>query len=276
MDWALHQTTVKGVNRHRFQSSRDALNAFNSEIKVVEGDICDDVCDPTSGHDNDVHYVGLTSGHRKCTVNDATALFRFNEREFQSWFLLDSELGGKVEKCDVEGDSGAWIIRSSDNKVMGQVIGMQNGKIVFTPINDIIDHIKEEFNTENVGLPKRARSKPSAVTGQMITLSKILPRNSGIRVAGSIPLTPPASPLNSPASLAPPPLSLPQSPAGSSESEAASPLTPDPSVSCSIALWEKDTWIGGKDPLIKKCDLNYILDNQTIIDAGNNLVSCST
>jgi len=60
----------------------------------------------------------------------------------------------KQEEDIYWGDSGAWIIRDSDNALVGLLWGWINGQLIFTPIKDVFEDIKETFNATEVGLPK--------------------------------------------------------------------------------------------------------------------------
>ncbi|MCJ1326587.1 hypothetical protein MMC10_003252 [Thelotrema lepadinum] len=189
VDWAVHEAKIDGTNRHRFQSADDAWMAMEPGSSAAEGHLCEDTCDPSD--DADVHYVGRTSGHRKCVVNSAPMICDYNGYKFNSWFALQS--GKTIDDREVQGDSGSWLIRDSDNKVLGQLIGWCNGKLIFTPINDIIDHIKEICGTEEVYLPRRTPEVPPNPMAQMQTLSCRRPPKN-LRSSRSELLTPPPSP----------------------------------------------------------------------------------
>jgi hypothetical protein len=51
------------------------------------------------------------------------------------------------------GDSGAWIIRDSDNALVGLLWGWINGQLIFTPITDVFADIKDTLNATEVCLP---------------------------------------------------------------------------------------------------------------------------
>ena len=202
MDWAVHEAKDEGnqgTNRHRYQSAADAWKAMEPGAIISEGDLCEETCDPSNDTgdpsiDTDVHYVGRMSGHRKCQVNSAVMICSHKGYKFNSWFALQS--GKSINDREVQGDSGSWLIRNSDNKVLGQLIGCSTEKLLFTPINDILDHIKEAFGTDQVCLPKRAPEVPLHPTAQMHTISYKRPPKNIIALKRGF-LTPPPSPSDS-------------------------------------------------------------------------------
>ena len=172
MDYAIHKALVQGSNRHRYRSQDDAL--ADTEIGrpdlqriISEGELCDETCDPDTSA-VEVYYVGRTSGHRACILSTAPELRYDRGSPKIAYFLVDPK--GDVKREEVEGDSGAWIIRTHDNKVLGQLVGLNGTLLTFIPINDIIDHIKQ-FTNETVCLPKVPREAPSSPAHRIMTLS---------------------------------------------------------------------------------------------------------
>ena len=225
MDWALHEATIKGENRHRYRSRKDALLALEPGNRVPEEILCEKTCDLNAKKAPEMHYVGRTSGHRQCTLTSEPGILRKGgkgETISFPYFLMPK--GGPVKKDEVAGDSGAWIIRNSDNTVIGQLYGLQGDhKLVFTPINDIIDHIKEVCQTENVHLPGNPRSAREPET-QALAYKR--PSAIDDDSTDSILLTPPPTP-RSLSGITTPILDLPQSPSNDSSIESTGPPTPD-------------------------------------------------
>ena len=222
MDWAVHKALTRGSNKHRYQSAEKARTAYPQADPLDEGQICDETCDP--GSDDDVHYVGRGSGHRKLKVNSAPSCVYDGKFTFCAHFILDA--GRSVNAPEAEGDSGAWIIRSSDNKALGQLYDAVNGKLLFTPINDIIDHIKEELQVTDVHLP-RSSDQPATPLAEVQCLSCIRPPLTVPSLLNAMPPTPPLTPDPFCANAAPQP--KPSGPiALNPRPDSAGPLTPSP------------------------------------------------
>lgn len=157
MDWAICEVNDRaGENRHKYKSNDDAKEdeyIHENKRTNVPGEICYQTCDihPAA----QVYYVGQKSGHREGTVNGVPTLISLNTVESTEWSILGSQQ--PIEPQDVEGDSGAWLIRKYDNKLMGQVIAFCNDQIIFTPIMDIFADIQERFEAV-VSLPSIQRT----------------------------------------------------------------------------------------------------------------------
>lgn len=154
MDWCLSEVNDHaGENRHRYQSNDDAI-ADNYSPENTEappsGLLCEEACAPKANAK--VHYVGQQSCHRSGEVNAALLLDSDVDGKVHAWTILCSTPISSSEQ--VEGDSGAWIIQSNTDKVMGQVYGFNGGDITFTPIHDIFADIKDALEAEEVNLPR--------------------------------------------------------------------------------------------------------------------------
>ena len=148
MDWALFDTDSQvsqtGENQHKYRSNQDALDDHYIEERDYAnkpGDVCHETCGTESGIN--VYYVGQRSKYRCGKVNLAS-LTSQNSSEALAWGIIDSD-NHAIPYSDVAGDSGAWVIRKDDNKLMGQVHSYSYGlsQVLFTPIDVIFADIEE-------------------------------------------------------------------------------------------------------------------------------------
>ena len=155
MDWALFNTNSQidelGENRHKYRSNQDAIvdNYIEERHHVIQpGDICHETCGVESGLS--VHYVGQRSKHRSGKVS-LPSLVREGSSEKLAWGFLGSD-GYTIPYSDVAGDSGAWVIRTDNNKLMGQVHSYGQGTVLFTPIDVVFAALREACELD-IALP---------------------------------------------------------------------------------------------------------------------------
>lgn len=162
MDWAICEVNHRaGENRHKYRSNDDAKadNYIHESTRANgSGNICHETCDIDPGAQ--VYYVGQKSGHREGRVNGVPTLISINAVQSHEWFILDSK-GQPIQQQSVEGDSGAWVIRKYDNKLMGQVNAYSNGQLFFTTIKDIFADIQDQYGVM-VSLPAIQRTLGAA------------------------------------------------------------------------------------------------------------------
>lgn len=156
MDWAMFsiENHRMGENRHRFQpGSGIEMAETASETNpnwTGSGEFCNDTCDlePNAF----VHYVGQRSGPRKGQINAVPMLLKSGGIRSEEWALICPEQISRSEGC--EGDSGAWVLRDSDNKLVGLLWGWIDGQLLFSPINKVFADIKTTFPAGEVRLPR--------------------------------------------------------------------------------------------------------------------------
>lgn len=156
MDWAMFSIENRrmGENRHRFQTGSGIEMAETAgEISpncTGSGDLCNDTCDlePNAF----VHYVGQRSGLRKGQINAVPMLLKSGGISSKEWALICPEQISRSEGC--EGDSGAWVLRDSDNKLVGLLWGWIDGQLLFSPISKVFADIKTTFPAREVRLPR--------------------------------------------------------------------------------------------------------------------------
>ena len=155
MDWALFNTNAQmaeiGENRHKYRSNQDAIvDSYIEERDHVNqpGDICQETCGVESGVS--VHYVGQRSKHRSGKVNVPSLVREGFSEKLDCGFLGPD--GYTIPCSDVAGDSGAWVIRTDNNKLMGQVHSYGLDTVLFTPIDVVFAALREACGSD-VTLP---------------------------------------------------------------------------------------------------------------------------
>ena len=171
MDWCLCELDSKvaqtSENQHKYRSNQDAMaDRYTEEENRVDepGEVCHETCDVESG--TSVYYVGRGSKHMKGIVTIPSLVSRESSVTLD-WGIMSSD-GQKLHYEYVAGDSGAWVIREVDHKLMGQVHSYSSGQVLFTPINVIFDDIRKDCEVD-VGLPPRPPGSgqiPIAVTAR--------------------------------------------------------------------------------------------------------------
>ena len=154
MDWALCRVNIarQGENRHRYHFEDDPtmVNYWSDGANQLgDGEICQETCELKPNVR--VHYVGRRSGRQRGQVNAVPMLLSKDGIRTYEWHIIvEREL---LDKDTVAGDSGAWIIRETDNKLVGLLYGWNDGQLLFTPINDIFADIQDNVPATEVTLP---------------------------------------------------------------------------------------------------------------------------
>ena len=168
MDWALFSVSDRaGRNRICYKIDPDeGVTDFFSEgcEEWGAGELCQRTCNVEPNEK--VYYVGQTSGLQTAEVNPAPILVSrsCDEEPTLEWALTVPEREQK-EDNKYAGDSGAGIMRVSDNSLLGLLWGYENNQLIFTPINDVFADIKEQTGAANVGLPQIWQNpSPSSVS----------------------------------------------------------------------------------------------------------------
>ncbi|MCJ1424700.1 hypothetical protein MMC29_002588 [Sticta canariensis] len=173
MDWAMFNVENRriGENRHRFQAGSDSelaeTTGDNSPNWAGDGDFCSDTCELEPNAK--VHYVGSTSGRREGQINAVPMLLSIRGLRTTEWALISPEQISRSEGC--EGDSGAWVLRDVDNKLVGLLWGWFDGQLLFSPIDKVFADIQNTFPARDVRLPREPiRREPSemAISGNAV------------------------------------------------------------------------------------------------------------
>ncbi|MCJ1396415.1 hypothetical protein MMC18_009305 [Xylographa bjoerkii] len=154
MDWALCRVNSArwGVNRHRYGSDKVPMDYLcpNTEPHGL-GELCQDTCDPESY--THVYFVGQKSGINHGRIGSSLTNCCVNGIPTREWSII---VPHPVSDENIfAGDSGAWILRERDHRVVGQLWGYKDGLLLFTAINVIFADIMDSLGTRNVGLQNR-------------------------------------------------------------------------------------------------------------------------
>ena len=163
-DWAI--CTVldyrMGDNRHRTRFMSDPAiinNQSERDNPLGDGEPCRETCDLKPNRK--VRYLGSKSGCRTGEVNAAPVLVSVHDSVTLEWSIVGEEF---LCKTMVEGDSGAWVIDSHTNKLVGLLYGLNDGQLLLTPIRDVFADIQVTVPATMVCLPpSQPRPKPSHV-----------------------------------------------------------------------------------------------------------------
>jgi len=168
MDWSISTVHYDraGENRHRhdFCSESGIADPRSENLHPLgAGILCQKTCDVEP--DVLIHYVGQGSGRQSGQISAAPVLVNWNGVSTSEWAMVvpaDQQRGGET----YYGDSGAWVLRDSDNALVGLLWGWINGSLIFTPIKDVFADIRETLNATEVCLPKPLRPPhPRVVAG---------------------------------------------------------------------------------------------------------------
>ena len=165
MDWCVCEANDRaGRNQHKYRSNCDAMadNYIYEKDRIQNpGELCYETCDIDPGVE--VYYVGQKSGYRSGTVSPTVVSTSIGSKKSSEWAIIGEH--GIIPLENVEGDSGAWVIRRYDNKLMGQIIAHATGQILFTPITVIFEDIKDKLRlTSDISLPRPLGNHPSGPT----------------------------------------------------------------------------------------------------------------
>ena len=151
MDWALFKPTPRSTGTPVTSSERKPSTAgiyFSPETAHDERP-----CTSVSNIKPNlrVHYGRRMTGRRSGHINAVPLLFSYDGVETQEWPMITDEILSTSK--DVEGDSGSWILRESDNAVVGMLWGWADEHLLFTPMRDVFADIKQSIGTERIRLP---------------------------------------------------------------------------------------------------------------------------
>ena len=174
MDWALFTVNERaGANRHRYQyNQKDGITEYFPEDKEHgEGYICQDTCivEPNEK----VYFVGQTNGRLTGEVNAALRVVVYEGRKTLEHHIIISAEQKKKGK-EYGGDSGAVVLRVSDNKLIGLVWGCVNDDPIFTPIGATFADIKRTLQADDVCLPKVQKDPMPPASVAPLTANDVL------------------------------------------------------------------------------------------------------
>ena len=154
MDWALCRVypSRKGENRHRYRGEHDPVtneDYWSDGAGLGDGNFCQHTCDPQPNMR--VYYVGRKSGWQCGEIEAAPMLINRDGLNYHEWSVKDDR--GPLSERAVEGDSGAFFISELTNNIVGLLFGLNQGRLVFTPIREVFADIESKYLHSKVTLP---------------------------------------------------------------------------------------------------------------------------
>lgn len=168
MDWSISKVNARaGKNMHRHRPCAElGVEDFKAEGRRPEGvgNLCEEASEVKP---NDfVHYVGQTSGQQQGEISPAPVIVSDEHGVSYEWAMI-LPTGAQQSAEDYLGDSGAWIIRDGDKKLVGLLWAWDNGQHLFTPIQDVFADIMQSFRATEVRLPLHRKAPNSAIHSPM-------------------------------------------------------------------------------------------------------------
>jgi len=165
MNWSVVEVIKNrlGENRHRHAfCTQTRTMDFLSENQYPKGagPLCQFTGD--AGGSDKVYFVGESSGRQTGQISATRRLICCEGSESYEWTIAPDEPRASEH---YRGDSGAWIIRSSDNALVGLLWCWYDGHLVFTSIKEVFADIRDTLNANEIRLPKSMRPDPE-ITGQ--------------------------------------------------------------------------------------------------------------
>ena len=167
LDWALFKVDERiGTNQHRYPYDHDKETLVYSWD--VEGKYSPEDTVQETGvvkANEQVYFEGQTSGRVNGMVNATLMGISYDGRKTLEHHVVVNKKQRKEAK-EYKGDSGAAVLRVSDNKLIGLVWACAGEQPVFTPIHTIFKDINEGLPNDTVVRlpPARASRPPSPVT----------------------------------------------------------------------------------------------------------------
>lgn len=168
MDWALCSVLPQrtGINRERYEYNWEerAVDFYTGDTDAFgAGQPILDTC-VVEGNTK-VHFIGQATGRQSGEINPARILISQNGIVSEEWVMVMSANGQDSNDMIHRGDSGAPIVRDSDNKLAGLLWARtKDGQLVLTPINIVFDDIREKVPASDVSLPSINRSSPQEIS----------------------------------------------------------------------------------------------------------------
>ena len=158
MDWSIidvFNNRKGGVNKHRCPLEyykEGKWGDHSEELNPLGVDpLCQTTCELKPGML--VQYVGQGSGAQFGHISAAPVLFTLNGETSSEWAIILEPESQQIS-MNYFGDSGSWVLRETDNALVGLLWGWVEGHLLFTPIKDVFNDIKSVLNTGEIRLPR--------------------------------------------------------------------------------------------------------------------------
>ncbi|MCJ1286369.1 hypothetical protein MMC26_005714 [Xylographa opegraphella] len=195
MDWALFSVNQRqGENRHRYRYENGSM-ALTSDQPRGDGPLCQATCDPEPN--KRVYFVGQRSGRQQGVIHPLLSTVCMDGVVTEEWSIIVQR--DRPQEEWLPGDSGAWIYREDNDKLVGQLWGLHEDLLLFTPIHVVFADIKETLLATDVRLhPGFGVAQPIPVNSVASSTNTIqicevkektkMPRKSRGYKLGTIPL----------------------------------------------------------------------------------------
>ena len=162
LDWALFKVDRRmGTNHHRYRFNREkgGLEYELDVQRIIPGPVIENT--GVVEANTKVYFEGQTSGRVHGEINAALGLVRLGGcKTLEHHIVIDEDCTKQAAKYHGLGDSGAAVLRTSDNALLGLVWACQDNQPVFTPIHTIFQDIKDSLRAAVVQLPSVRRDGP--------------------------------------------------------------------------------------------------------------------
>ncbi|KAN0076079.1 hypothetical protein V8E54_007349 [Elaphomyces granulatus] len=156
MDWSILEVvgSRRGVNKYRCPFEYFTTGNWNDQWEELHplgvGPLCKTTCElePNMA----VKYVGQGSGPQFGHISAAPVSVTLNGENSSEWAIILQPESQQIFTTYF-GDSGSWVLRQSDNALVGLLWGWVDGHLVFTPIKDVFSDIKSALNADIICLP---------------------------------------------------------------------------------------------------------------------------
>jgi hypothetical protein len=173
LDWALFKVEGRlGTNRHRYRFNPDK-GALDYSFEVEDygsGDMVQETCIVEA---NAVVYFEGQTSRTEGEVNASLAAVSYGGRRTLEHQIIVNQNTTK-KAVEYRGDSGAAVIRPSDNKLLGLIWGCVGVDPLFTPIRAIFKDIGESLNAVVRLAPDRGNPSPPTPVALPMTNEAIL------------------------------------------------------------------------------------------------------
>ncbi|MCJ1437736.1 hypothetical protein MMC27_007123 [Xylographa pallens] len=148
MDWALFSVNKRqGENRHRYRYENGSM-ALTSKNPRGDGRLCQATCDPELNMK--VYFIGQRSGRQRGLINTFLSTVYMDGIVTEEWSIIVQR--DRPQEEWLPGDSGAWVYREDNDKLVGQLWGLHEDLLLFTPIHVVFADIKETLEATHVRL----------------------------------------------------------------------------------------------------------------------------
>ncbi|EME45170.1 hypothetical protein DOTSEDRAFT_71026 [Dothistroma septosporum NZE10] len=180
IDWALFELLPPRTHPYNLITGGQKFCSANADRK---GNSLPSALQPSSHLAcKTVHCLGRTSGlgHGTVSANMVPVKIHGRSTYSASWTIAGTFGTG--------GDSGAWVIDSSDGKVCGHVLASRTGQTYICPMDLLLEDIRQTLGAVEVTLPVMSRPSSSSSERKAMLADAINRMRIGEAEAGGVPI----------------------------------------------------------------------------------------